>query len=434
MKRSFAVLLWASLSMFAGNALADAPLYGFKGPHREGEYIVVFKDKAAGNRAFLRAAGIEEVRAFESSPAYLVKLSSDRSAANLKALRSNPAVSSIQANRVFKMNLAANDPSLSKQYQHKIINDAAAWDVTTGSKDVIVAIIDTGVNYKHPDIAPNYWTNPGETGLDANGNDKATNGIDDDGNGYVDDWHGWDFVNNDNDPMDDHGHGTHCAGIIGAKGNNGVGGSGINWDVSLVGLKFINGKTGEGDTAGAVQAIEYATKMGFDITSNSWGGTVDDSDSADDAGDEDVLLTAIKANTDAGHLFVAAAGNELSNNDKKPVLPASYDIDGILSVAASTSSDRLAFYSNYGATTVDLAAPGSDIYSTVLGSGYESMSGTSMAAPVVAGAAALLKAAHPDWTGLELKEQLMKTVDPISNMKNKVLTGGRLNVGRALTE
>lgn len=431
MRRSIAVALFLA-SSFAGQAYAEARVIGFGQPHRADEYIVRFKDGVVQNRTFLRQLGVTQLRAFESSPSFLIKSTANRSKSVLESLKNNPDVAFIQANNIFKIMKTPDDPKFGSQYFHKFIKSAAAWDVSTGDKSIVVAVIDTGVNYKHPDLIDNYWTNVGESGLDADGKDKATNGKDDDANGYIDDVRGWDFVNNDNDPMDDHGHGSHCAGIIGAKGDNAVGGSGVNWNVTFVGLKFINGKTGEGDTAGAVAAIEYATKMGFPITSNSWGGPADGSDPTDTTGE--ILKTAIAAYTDHGGLFVAAAGNDARNNDTRQILPAGYDLDGILSVAATNIFDGLAIYSNYGPKTVDIAAPGSAIYSTVLGTKYASMDGTSMAAPVVAGAAALLKSIHPDWTALELKAQLMKTVDPISGLKAKVVSGGRLNIGRALTE
>lgn len=427
MRRSIATLFLTTV--VAGQAYAEARVIGFDRPHRADEFIVRFKDGTVQNRAFFRQMGVTQLRAFESSPSFLLKANGNRSKGLLESLKNNPDVEYIQANHIFKILKAPDDPKLGRQYFHNNINSKAAWDITTGNKNIIVGIIDSGLNYKHPDLAPNSWSNPGESGLDASGRDKNSNRIDDDGNGYVDDFRGWDFVNDDNDPMDDHGHGSHCAGIIGAKGDNAEGVSGLNWDVTVVGLKFINGRTGEGDTAGAVAAIEYATKMGFPITNNSWGGPVEGEDTG-----EDVLKDAIEAYTARGGLFVAAAGNDGRSNDSRLILPAGYDIDGILSVAATNRFDSLAFYSNYGLKTVDIAAPGSGIYSTVLGNRYMSMDGTSMASPVVAGAAALLKSMHPDWTPIELKEQLMRTVDKKSGLKSKITSGGRLNIGRALTE
>ncbi|RZA27444.1 MAG: hypothetical protein EOP10_00035 [Proteobacteria bacterium] len=428
MIRSLASLLLFSVG--SAHAYGEARMSGFESPHRPNQFIVHYKSGMIQNRTFLRSLGVAEIKSFDSSNALLLTANGQRSASVLEFLRHDPAVESIQANHIYKIMTTPNDPRYGLQYVHKKIGSAEAWDVTTGSKDVVVAIIDSGVNYNHPDIAPNYWTNVGEIGKDGNGDDKSSNGMDDDGNGYIDDFRGWDFVQNDNDPMDDNGHGTHCAGAIAAKGDNDIGVTGVSWNVSIVGLKFIDGKTGEGDTAGAVAAIEYATKMGFPITSNSWGGPAEGGDD----GEPDILKNAIQANADKGYLFVAAAGNDGKDNDNRTILPAGYEVESILTVGATTLLDRLAFFSNYGEKTVDLGAPGSLIYSTVLGSGYSFMSGTSMAAPIVAGAAGLLKSQHPDWTGEQIKAQLIKTVDPIPSMKTKLLSGGRLNIGRALTE
>jgi thermitase len=334
-----------------------------------------------------------------------------------------------QANRIFKIAKTPNDPSYGFQYHHK--NIASAWEVNTGSRDVVVAVIDKGLNYNHPDLIDNAWTNPGESGLDENRQDKRTNGIDDDQNGYVDDYRGWNFVKNNNDPMDDLGHGTHCAGVIEAKGNNGLNVVGVNWDVSVVGLKFVDGKTGEGDMEGALKSIEYANRMGIPITNNSWGGQVDHTY---DPNEPDALKELIALGGEQGFLFVAAAGNDGSNNDKLATLPARYDLDNIIAVAATGSSDTLAYYSRHGPTTVDVAAPGSSVLSTWLNKNTQKLSGTSMAAPVVAGAEALLKAAHPEWTAKDIKARLLETVDPIPSFKSRVLSGGRLNVGRALAD
>jgi thermitase len=415
----------------SGVSFAEARMIDFEKPHRLDRYIVRLKDDAAAARSLFRAAGVTPVHSFSTLNAFIVETDKGMEAEALEALRQNPDVAYIQANRIFKISKTPNDPSYGSQYHHKNIASTQAWEVSTGNKEVVVAVIDTGVNYTHPDLAPNYWTNPGESGLDAQGIDKRNNGIDDDGNGYVDDFRGWNFVKNTNDPMDDHGHGTHCAGVIGAKGNNGMNVVGVNWDVSIIGLKFIDGKTGEGDAEGALKAIEYANKMGIPITSNSWGGQVDNTY---DPNEPDALKELIAQAGEQGFLFVAAAGNDSSNNDKKATLPASYDLDNILSVAATGSTDALAIYSSYGVNTVDIAAPGSNVLSTWLGNRTQKLSGTSMAAPVVAGAAALLKAAHPTWTAKEIKARLMETVDPISGLKTRVMSGGRLNVGRALSD
>ncbi|MCB0271271.1 MAG: S8 family serine peptidase, partial [Calditrichaeota bacterium] len=239
------------------------------------------------------------------------------------------------------------------------------------------------------------WKNPGESG-----NGKETNGVDDDGNGFVDDWRGWDFANNDNDPFDDNAHGTHCAGIIGAVGNNNRGVSGINWNVSLVGLKFLTG-SGSGSTSDAIDAILYAVQMNIPILSNSWGG----------GGFSQALADAVEAANQAGILFVAAAGNENNNNDSNPNYPSNYTSENVLAVASSDRRDIRSSFSNYGKTTVDLAAPGSDILSTTPNNNYQSFSGTSMATPYAAGTAALVKAQYPNINHIALKYRLMGSVD-----------------------
>ncbi len=224
------------------------------------------------------------------------------------------------------------------------IDAPEAWDVQTGSSDVIVAVIDTGVDYNHPDLADNIWTNPGEI---------AGNGIDDDDNGFVDDIHGYDFFNFDSDPMDDHSHGTHCSGTIGAVADNGIGVAGVAHDVSIMALKFLS-SDGWGDTAAAIECINYADMMGADIMSNSWGG----------GGYERALADAI-AGTDA--LFVAAAGNESSDTDSQPNYPSCYDSPNVVAVGATDHNDQPAWFSNFGVETVDLFAPGEEVLSTVLG-------------------------------------------------------------------
>jgi len=260
------------------------------------------------------------------------------------------------------------------------IDAPAAWDVTTGSRSVVIAVIDTGVDYTHRDLAANAWRNPGEIAGDR---------IDNDGNGFVDDVYGWDFANRDADPMDDNGHGTHVAGTIGAVGGNGVGVVGVNWQVSIMALKFLSA-SGSGSTSGAIGAINYATRMKRDFgvnvvaTNNSWGG----------GGFSAALRDAIAAGGREDILFVAAAGNEGTNNDATPHYPSNYADAAVISVAASDRVNRLASFSNVGATSVDLAAPGVSITSTLPGNRYGSYSGTSMAAPHVAGVVGLLAHTH----------------------------------------
>ena len=303
------------------------------------------------------------------------------------------------------------------------IDAPEAWDTTTGSADVIVGIIDTGVRYDHPDLTP--WVNPGEV---------AGNGIDDDANGYVDDVYGIDTYNGDADPLDDHGHGTHTAGTVAAKGDNGIGVVGVSWNSRVMGLKFLGGG-GSGATSGAVEAVNYATNMRLAgepvaVTNNSWGG----------GGYSGPLYDAIEAHADAGILFAAAAGNSSVNNDFSPHYPSSYDNDGVISVAASGfSNDSMASFSNYGLTSVDVAAPGVSTLSTDLPSfsgnfanAYSSKSGTSMATPHVAGVAALLASVRPGISPADAKAAIMDSVDPSSTWATRVVSGGRLNAAGAV--
>ncbi|MFM8577893.1 MAG: S8 family peptidase, partial [Planctomycetaceae bacterium] len=298
------------------------------------------------------------------------------------------------------------------------IDAPEAWDVTTGSRNVVVAVIDTGVDYSHPDRAAHVWTNPGEVAGDGNDNDR---------NGFVDDVRGWDFRNNDSNPMDDQGHGTHVAGTIGAVGNNGTGVAGVAWQVSIMALKFL-GADGSGSTSAAVAAVNYATRMKRDFgvnivaTNNSWGG----------GGSSTSLRDAITAGGQAGILFIAAAGNESNNNDAAPSYPASYTSEAVISVAATDRSNRLASFSNYGATSVDLAAPGVSILSTTPNNTYASYSGTSMATPHVTGAVALLAAANPPATSSQIRSAILSSSVPVAALAGKVATGGLLNVAGAL--
>lgn len=289
-----------------------------------------------------------------------------------------------------------------------------AWDITHGNGSAIVAVIDTGVDWTHPDLAANIWVNAGEI---------AGNGIDDDGNGYVDDVRGWDFANNDNNPMDDFGHGTHVAGILGAVGNNARGVSGVMWQVQIMPLKFI-GANGGGAISDAIRALDYAVMMGATVSNNSWSVSTYDQ----------ALMDAIARARINDHIYVAAAGNNARNIDQYPAYPANYAVDNVLAVASVNRLGQLASTSNYGTNTVDLAAPGEGIYSTLPGNRYGTMSGTSMATPQVAATVALLREQHPDWNYQQVIDRLLSSVDRRPELATKVASGGRLNLARALRE
>lgn len=429
MIRGFKGIVIAAL--FSGSAMAGT--FNLDKEHVPGELIVKFRDnKSFASLQALNAMGVTTKTVFQSSGALVIKfptmLDGDNLMERARELNARPDVEYVEANTILHAFVTPNDPSFEKQYgmYNKAtpgvdIHAPQAWDMSTGSKNVVVGVIDTGIDYNHPDIAPNYWTNPGESGMDANGKDKKTNGVDDDGNGYIDDYRGWDFANNDNDPVDDNDHGTHCAGVIGARGNDGVGVSGINWNVSLVGIKFLTG-TGSGTLENAVKAIEYSTSLGLTLTSNSWGG----------GAFSQTMFDAIKKANDKGVLFIAAAGNENNDNDKKASYPATYALDNVISVAASDSKDVKASFSSYGKNTVHLAAPGVDIYSTIKEGKYKALSGTSMATPHVAGVAALIKAVFPKAKAADIKSRLINTVDPVEGWENYVSSGGRLNAASAL--
>lgn len=292
------------------------------------------------------------------------------------------------------------------------IDGPEGWDIFRGNPNFPIAVIDTGVQYTHPDLSANIWTNPGEI---------AGNGIDDDGNGYVDDVRGWDFVNNDNDPMDDNGHGTHCSGTIGAIGNNGIGVAGVVWNTKIVPLKFLN-SSGNGSISAALGCLQYAAGKGVKVSSNSWGG----------GGYSSSFFNAIESSKSIGHIFVAAAGNAGTNNDATPSYPASYTNDNVIAVASTTSSDTLSSFSQYGATSVDIGAPGSSIYSTYPTNSYATLSGTSMATPHVAGVVVSVYGQNTSWTYSQVRSRVLSTARPIAALSGKCVTGGVVNLAAAL--
>ncbi len=330
-------------------------------------------------------------------------------------------ISSFEQDSVRQADKVSNDPSLSQLWGMTKIDAQDAWNVTTGATGanrVVVAVIDTGVDYTHPDLAANIWTNTAEI---------AGNGADDDHDGFVNDVHGYNFVSNTGNPMDDNGHGTHVSGTIAAAGNNSLGVTGVNWSASIMALKFMD-STGSGYLSDAIRAINYATmertqhSVNVRVINASWGG----------GGFSSAMQTAIQAANDAGILFVAAAGNSGTNNDVAAQYPANYTPPNVISVAASDQNDHLASFSCYGATTVDLAAPGVSIYSTVPNNRYAYYSGTSMATPMVSGVAALAWAYKPNASVADIKNAILQGVDHISSLSGKVASGGRLDAYNTL--
>jgi thermitase len=308
-----------------------------------------------------------------------------------------------------------NDPDYTRDYalvdglEDHDIDAPTAWGTRTGCAKV--AILDTGIDTDHPDLAPNVYKSA----------DKPNNGKDDDKNGYVDDTYGYNAINGKGSGQDDNGHGTHVSGIVAGRGNNGTGSVGVCWSAKLVAVKFMNSK-GKGSTSKAIDGIDYAVKNGVKIVNCSFGSSSKSSalhDAVDYAQDHNVLL-------------VVAAGNDSENIDKTPSYPASFGDSNILAVAASTSDDTLASFSNFGSENVDVAAPGDDIFSTYLGGGYKYLSGTSMAAPYAAGTAAMLRKQEPDATYGNLRYAIRHKVDKPPALAGKVAYDGRLNVQKAL--
>jgi len=319
-----------------------------------------------------------------------------------------------------------NDPMFSEQWalnnngadggtKRADIDALEAWLTTQGSEDVVVAVLDTGVDFTHADLRENMWFRP-----------ESVPAYQDDELGVFNDLNGFNGTDQISDPMDDNGHGTHCAGIIGAEGDNGIGISGINWKVKIMPLKFL-GRGGSGSASDAIEAINYAIdrkKHGVNvrIISASWGSRMRSK----------ALEDAIRAAGDAGILFVAAAGNDGSNNDRFPHYPSNYDLPNVVSVAALDRTDHLASFSNFGAKTVHIAAPGKAILSTWLNDDYREASGTSMATPYVSGVAALIVASEPRITMVQLRERLLKTADKLDSLGGKVATASRVCAANSL--
>jgi len=336
------------------------------------------------------------------------------------------AVFEISADEASPAPVTPHDPRFAEQWS--LYNDGSrggtkgadisattAWAVTTGSDKVVVAVLDTGVDYTHSDLASNIWLRP-----------DNVKPYEDKELGTIQDLHGYNAIENSADPMDDNGHGTHCAGIIGAEGGNDIGIAGVNWKVQIMPLKFMNAG-GYGTTKDAIEAINYAIdrrKAGVNVRviSASWGSTQKSK----------ALEEVIRKAYEAGILFVAASGNSSTNNDRTPHYPSSYNIPNVISVAALDRNDKLASFSNYGVKSVAVAAPGVDILSTWLGDEYEEKSGTSMATPEVSGVAALVVAHNPKISVDELRTKLLASVDQLNSLKGKIASGGRINAAKAV--
>lgn len=295
------------------------------------------------------------------------------------------------------------------------IDAPEAWDIRTDASSVIVAIIDTGIRATHEDLVGNLWINPGEI---------AGNNIDDDLNGYIDDINGINAILNNGNPDDDYGHGTHIAGTIGGRGNNTLGVVGVAWRAKMMALKFLD-PTGNGSISDAIQCIDYARIHGAKVINASWGTPTFQSQA---------LLDAITAARNADIIFVAATGNDAKNNDVEPLYPASYTLANIIAVAATTRDDGLAFFSHWGPQSVDLGAPGYNIFSCWNGSNtdYRYNDGTSMAAAMVSGSCAILRAQFPTETYSQIIARIFNNTDPLPALAGKTVTGGRLNLARAL--
>jgi thermitase len=398
-----------------------------------GELIVRFAEGAdAGEREELRdRAGVEGGTRLPLSGLQVVEVEPGQTdVAAERALERSDAVVYAEPNyyrgafrrpndSYFRFQWALENTGQSGGLAGADIDALAAWDATIGGPETVVAVVDTGVLITHADLAGAGWSNPGESGAG-----RETNGVDDDRNGLVDDWRGWDWVARDGDPADENGHGTHVAGTVAARGDDRRGIAGVSWRARLMPLRVL-GADGSGTVADAVRAYRYAAAAGARIVNASLGSP------ASSRAEQDAIAAA------GGTLFVVAAGNGGEDqvgddNDSLPQYPCAYPLANVVCVAATDRSDRLASFSNYGDGSVDLAAPGVSILSTWNDGGYSFANGTSMATPHVSGAAALLAAAQPSLTAGDIRAALLDGVDALPSLTGRVATGGRLNAERAL--
>ncbi|HXI50624.1 MAG TPA: S8 family serine peptidase, partial [Candidatus Saccharimonadales bacterium] len=433
MKKIFALLFLISCALQPVGWLSAAPEK--KKPHEMPEHptrLIAKVAPGAHGPSVARALGRSEMKIKKNIPLVpgLLVLDSDPAAgpavkggpgrslhARGRMLRESGLFEYVEPDYIVTASLQPNDTALTDGTLWGLpsVDAPRAWDITTGSANVIVAVIDTGIRYTHQELAAQMWHNPGEI---------PGNGIDDDGDGIVDNVYGMNAINGSGDPYDDHFHGTHVAGTIGAAANDGHPHVGVAWQVRLMACKFLDAG-GSGNTSDAIECINFAVAHGARVLNNSWGG----------GGYSQALHDAILAARNAGVLFVAAAGNNGEDGDASPHYPSSYDVDNIVSVAAMDSSDHLAGFSNYGRTSVDLGAPGVHIYScgNASDSDYRYLDGTSMATPHVCGVAALLLARYPSISVSELKMRLLNTTVPLPALSGRCVSGGRVNAYNALS-
>ena len=409
--------------LLAQTDLSDSSLYA------PGEVLIKWASgmmKTEASDTLLVQLGGTRIQSFESISIDHVRLPEGRSVESAIAeLKGNPKVVYAEPNYTRKLNATPNDTHFSLQWGlhnsgQKVdgvtgiadadIDAPEAWDISTGSKGVVVAVIDTGIDWSQPDLYANLWFNPGEG--------ATADGVDNDHNGYVDDTIGWNFGDDDNTPIDEHGHGSHVAGIIGAAGNNGAGTTGVCWNISLMPLRVMD-NNGNIYVSSEIKALEYAYNKQVKIINISMGNYTFSQSEKD----------AIDLNYQA--VVVCAAGNDGGNNENKKHYPSSYASPNIIAVAASDQADNLASFSNYGGTTVDLAAPGVNILSTIDKGGFDYYNGTSMAAPMVTGTAALVLSVA-SISPAEVIQAILTTVDVNTGYVGKMVAGGRLNAYRAV--
>lgn len=388
------------LSLFVSTAQAEEFIVRFKKTQGRPDHLRILKEQ-----------NLQVVDQIDELDMYVVN--SESRNPSLDFLRQSEDVMYVDQNHTLTLtDTTPNDKKFSNQWHHKKIKTPQAWDITKGSQQVVVAVIDTGMSLTHEDLKNQLWFNTKEV---------AQNGVDDDRNGFIDDTVGWDFANNDNNPTDDQSHGSHCAGLIGAEGNNQTGVTGVNWKVKIMPLKFIT-SSGSGSETNAIKAILYAANNGAQIISASWGSPEF----------VQALSDAIQYAANKNVLFVAAAGNDKTNVEKKGFYPAGLKLPNVISVAASSSSNARADFTNYGKSAVHVAAPGVDIYSTSMGNSYETKSGTSMATPIVSGVAALIRSLQPNLNVTDLRNAVLNATVNVGSWKNYVATDGLIQADLAV--